>query len=156
MLAPLKDRSVLARVSETSPLSELRAENAMLRQALKQARKTQKRAATLAAARIAGLDREKRELADVNRQLQQRLARLESGQATIALGQQLMQLRTRNAELSAGLRQMWALDRNLCAAHRECERLARERDSALADLACQADRRLSDASDNFPDKGAAG
>lgn len=149
MLAPLKDRSVLARASETTALAEMKAENAMLRQLLKQARKTQKRAATLAATRVAGLDREKRELADANRQLQQRLAELESGQATIALGQQLMQLRSRNQELSACLRQMWALDRNLCAAHRECERLARERDTALDCLAAGCCR-ISDESDNFP------
>lgn len=134
MLAPLKDRSVLERAPETGEAAAPHAENAALRQALKQARKTQKRAATLAATRIAGLN-------DANRQLQARIAQLESGQAIVALGQQLMALRTKNDELSAGLRQLWALDRNLCAAHRECERLARERDSALACLAC---RRLPD------------
>lgn len=136
MLAPLKDRSVLERAPEST-------ETAVLRQALKQARKTQKRAATLAAARIAGLEQENGCLADANRQLQARITQLESGQALIALGQQLMALRTKNDELSAGLHQLWALDRNLCAAHRECERLARERDSALACLAAGC-RRLSD------------
>lgn len=128
MLAPLKDRSVLERASDT-------AENAALRQALKQARKIQKRTATIAAARIAGLKEANSGLADNNRRLQARIAQLESGQALISLGQQLMALRTRNDELGAALHQLWALDRNLCAAHRECERLAHERDSALACLA---------------------
>lgn len=134
MLAPLKDRSVLERAPEAGELAAPDAENAVLRQALKQARKTQKRAATLAAAKIAGLEQVNRSLADANRQLQARIAQLESGQAVVALGQQLMALRAKNEELSAGLRQCWALDRNLCAAHRECERLARERDAALAGL----------------------
>lgn len=139
MLAPLKDRSVLERDDEPAGLAALRAENAMLRQLLKQARKSQKRAATLAAGKIAGLEQAQRSLADANRQQQTRIAQLESGQAVIALGQQLMHLSARNEELSAGLRQCWALDRNLCAAHRECERLARERDAALADLqACRS------------------
>lgn len=141
MLAPLKDRSVLERAPEAGEATAPHTENAALQQALKQARKTQKRAATLAAARIADLEQANGSLNEVNRQLQARIAQLESGQAIVALGQQLMAVRTKNDELSAGLRQLWALDRNLCAAHRECERLARERDSALADLAC---RRLSD------------
>lgn len=141
MLAPLKDRSVLERATEAGELATPDAINAVLRQALKQARKTQKRAATLAAAKIAGLEQANGSLSEANRLLQARIAQLESGQAIVALGQQLMALRTKNDELSAGLRQLWALDRNLCAAHRECERLARERDSALACLAC---RRLSD------------
>lgn len=155
MLAPLKDRSVLERDDEVGAPTELAAENAMLRQALKQGRKAQKRAATLAAARIAGLERDQCSLAEANRQLQARLAQLESGQAVTALGQQLLALRTQNEELTDGLRQMWALDRNLCAAHRECERLARERDSALACLAAGC-RRLSDEVDNPSASGGPG
>lgn len=134
MLAPLKDRSILERDPEAGEPAAPHAENTVLRQALKHARKAQKRSTTLAAAKIAGLEQANRCLDDANRQLQARIAQLESGQAIIALGQQLMALRTKNEELGAGLRQLWALDRNLCAAHRECERLARERDAALAGL----------------------
>lgn len=140
MLAPLKDRRILERDDDDAEATALRAENQMLRQALKQARRMQKRSATQAAAKIAGLEQVNRDLADAENRLHVQLAAYESGQAVIALGQQLMEMRSRNDELSAGLRQVWALDRNLCAAHRECERLARERDAALGGLQPAADQ----------------
>lgn len=65
-----------------------------------------------------------------------RIAQLESGQAIIELGRQLMELREANEQLIVAAQRVWHMDKTICAAHRECERLARERDD-LAFRLCQ-------------------
>lgn len=128
MLAPLKDRSILTRDEGNSPVSD--AEHA-LRLALRQARQAQRRAATQGARQSIALTNEIARLTEQNRQLTNRLDELENGQTLVSLAQQLMSLRHENDALIAAAHRVWYLDRRLNAAHRECERLARERDSAL-------------------------
>lgn len=136
MLAPLKDRSVLA----ASSAEELAADDmeSALRKALRQARQAQRRAATRGASQVIGLTNEVNRLKEQNRQLRTRLDELENGQTIVALGQQLMALREENDALIAAAHRVWTLDRTLCAAHHECERLARERDNAIARLQASA------------------
>jgi predicted RNase H-like nuclease (RuvC/YqgF family) len=131
MLAPLKDRSVLER---EPAISKQDAEMLALRLALRDARSAQRRSATLSARKIIELTNEVNRLAEFNARLQLRVDELENGQAIVALGQQLMALRDQNEQMAAATHRLWFLDRTLCAAHRECERLARERDAALASL----------------------
>lgn len=133
MLAPLKDRSVL----EREPAVDIDAGDAemlALRLALRDARSAQRRSATMSARKIVELTNETNRLAEFNAQLQARIDELENGQAIVALGQQLMALRHENEQMAAAAHRVWFLDRTLCAAHRECERLARERDAALDSL----------------------
>lgn len=128
MLAPLKDRSILEREADDAPDA---AETQALRLALRQSRQAQKRAATLSTRQIVELTNAGNRLSEHNRQLQQRLDELENGQTLLALGQQLMALREENDALIAAAHRVWQLDRTLSAAHRECERLARQRDNAV-------------------------
>lgn len=128
MLAPLKDRSILEREADDAPDA---AETLALRLALRQSRQAQKRAATLSTRQIVELTNAANRLSEHNRQLQQRLDELENGQTLLALGQQLMALREENDALIAAAHRVWQLDRTLSAAHRECERLARQRDNAV-------------------------
>lgn len=67
----------------------------------------------------------------------ERIAELESGQAIVELGRQLMELKDANEHLIAAAQRVWHLDKTICAAHRECERLARERDNLALRLTCQ-------------------
>lgn len=132
MLAPLKDRSILARSgSADAPASDT---ESVLRQALRQARLALRRAATQGARQTIALTNEVSHLKEMNRQLRSRLDDLENGQTIVSLGQQLMALRHENDALIAAAHRVWYLDRTLSAAHLECERLARERDSALDQL----------------------
>lgn len=131
MLAPLKDRNLIERDSGRRTEAELDADNAALKLRLRQARQMQKRTATLSTRKIVELTNENHRLAELNRLLQKRLAELESGEAIVALGQQLMAIRQENDELLDAAKCVWFLDRTLGAARRECERLARERDEAL-------------------------
>jgi hypothetical protein len=142
MLAPLKDRSILQLDSSGGELgeTELLAEIAALRKSLRQSRQMQKRTATISTCQIVELTNKNHRLTELNRHLQARIIELESGQAIVALGQQLMALRQENDELADAAQCVWFLDRTLCAAHHECERLARERDSALNCLQRRADR----------------
>lgn len=141
MLAPLKDRSILERddAAEQPAESDLQAENFALKQRLREVRQFQKRTATASTCRIVALTNENFRLAELNRNLQQRIDELESGQAIIGLGQQLMALQQENDELCDAAQRVWFLDRTLCATHHECERLARERDAALARLQSRTD-----------------
>lgn len=130
MLAPLKDRSVLER-EPTGKLAASDTELIALRLALREARRVQRRSATISARKIVELTNEVNRLNDYNMRLRRRLEELESGQTLITLGQQLMALREENARMAEAAQRLWFLDRTLCAAHRECERLATERDAAL-------------------------
>jgi hypothetical protein len=47
-----------------------------------------------------------------------------------------MELKDANEQLILASQRVWPLDKTLCAAHRECERLACERDT-LAQRLCQ-------------------
>ncbi|WP_428825442.1 hypothetical protein ACLIKD_13265 [Azonexus sp. IMCC34842] len=149
MLAPLEDRSLLERddgdPQRDPPLADfpadlepdvarLAAENAALRKALRESRRTQRRNATLTARKVVDQTNEIYRLGELNGQLQKRLAEYESGLAITSLAQQLMALREANEQLTAAATRVWYLDKTLCAAHRECELLARERDSALGRL----------------------
>ena len=139
MLAPLKDRSVIEREDiqgnlDTPPLSDLQAENMALRMALRQARRTQRRSATLTTRQIISLNNEVSRLQALNLSLQQQCEEYASGQAIVSLGQRLMVLEESNQQLLAAAQQVWYLDKSLCAAHQECERLARERDTAISCL----------------------
>lgn len=136
MLAPLKDRSMI----EQENVARLVDENTVLRQCLRQSRQLQKRAASLTARKIVALTNEISRLDELNRQLRARLEELESGTAMTAMAQQLLALQDDNDALRDASRQLWFLDRTLCAAHRECERLARERDVALHHLQGMAEK----------------
>lgn len=152
MLAPLEDRSLLERddgdpqrdapFPQLAALTRLEAENAALRKSLREARQTQRRNATLTARQVVAQTNEIYRLGELNAQLQKRLLEYESGLAITRLAQQLMALREANDQLTAAATRVWYLDKTLCAAHRECEHLARERDSAL--------RRLRTASGGLP------
>lgn len=141
MLAPLKNRAILERApadeDERCPsdnavdagrVAELESENLALKSALRQARQSQRRNATLQAKKSVAQTNEILRLEEVCRQLRQRLASYESGQAIIELGQKLMELRDANEQLINAAQRVWTLDKTLCAAHQECERLTRERD----------------------------
>lgn len=139
MLAPLKDRSLIERddgqdLNDTPPSPDLHAENTALRLALRQARRSQRRSATLSAGQVVALNNEVSRLQQLNQSLQQRCEEYASGQAIVNLGQRLMTLEESNAQLLAAAQQVWYLDKSLCAAHHECERLARERDAAISCL----------------------
>ncbi|KAB2921168.1 MAG: hypothetical protein F9K30_15060 [Dechloromonas sp.] len=139
MLAPLKDRSVIERDDgqdggATAPLSELQAENIALRLALRQARRNQRRNATLSARQTVALNNEISRLQLLNQRLQQQCDEYASGLAITTLAQRLLELEANNEQLLAAAQQVWYLDKSLCAAHHECERLARERDAAISCL----------------------
>lgn len=142
MLAPLKDRSLIERDSDDRSEAELRADNAALKVRLRQARQMQKRTATLSTRKIIELTNENLRLSELNRYQQKRLEELESGAAIVALGQQLMATRLHNEELLDAAKCVWFLDRTLCAARSECERLARERDNALDTLHLRSEQRF--------------
>lgn len=126
MLAPLKDRGILRRAEPGADESAW-----TLREALRHARQAQKRAAIDGARQVVALKNEINRLSESNRLLQNRLDELENGQAIVALGQQLMAQRQENEMLLANAQRLCFLDRSLCAAQGECERLARARDAAL-------------------------
>lgn len=158
MLAPLKNRALLecddgdpqrdgpgvdAEQGRADELARLAAENALLRKALRESRQNQKRNATLTARQIVARSNEINRLGELNAQLQKRLAEYESGLAITTLGQQLMALRETNDQLIIAAQRVWHLDKTLCAAHHECERLARERDRAVARLHPAPDHRTA-------------
>lgn len=148
MLAPLKDRNVIERDDsdgnvDTPPISDLQAENMALRLALRQARRSQRRSATLTTRQIISLNNEISRLQTMNLSLQQQCEEYASGQAIVSLGQRLMVLEENNQQLLAAAQQVWYLDKSLCAAHQECERLARERDTAISCLRSELPQRLN-------------
>ena len=130
MLAPLKDRSLI----EQERVASLVDENTLQRQRLRKSRQMQKRAASLAARKIVALTNEMLRLDEHNRLLRARLQELESGVAMTAMAQRLLALQDENDRLRDASQRLWFLDRTLCAAHRECERLTQERDVALRHL----------------------
>lgn len=141
MLAPLTDRSLIEQESPgnqpatTDPVAELRAENAALRVALQLARRDQRLGATRAARKIVAQENELLRLQTLLDASRQRVAALESGQAIVDLGRRLMQLSAINEDLVSAARRVWILDKTLCAAHAECERIATERDRLAGQLA---------------------
>lgn len=142
MLAPLENRAILEREPENANeerIAQLAAENAALRHTLRHARSSRKRMLTLQTARHAEQAKRIIALEAQCDSLRQRLAEFESGQAIIELGRQLMELRTANEHLVAAAQRVWHLDKTICAAHRECERLARERDQLALRLCHMAD-----------------
>lgn len=140
MLAPLKDRSILERDNADQPNeSELLAENAVLKLRLRQVRQFQKRTATANTCRMSSASRKFSLVRATIRHRQQRIDELESGQVITGLGRRLMALQQENDELIDAVQRLWFLDRTLGAAHQECERLARERDNALARLQSRTD-----------------
>lgn len=142
MLAPLKDRNIIERrlnspqTHEGTPptTAELLADNRWLRTALRQARHNQRRSATEAARQFVALTNDINRLEEQNAALRQRVEEFASGQGIVSLGQELMTLREANEQLIAAAQRVWHLDKTLCAAHHECERLASERDAAIARL----------------------
>lgn len=136
MLAPLENRAILEcepAIEETRD-NRLLAENIALRHALRLARSSRKRLLTLHAARLAEQAEQLDALESERNALRQRLEQLESGQAIIELGRQLIEAREANQQLTAAAQRVWHLDKTLCAAHRECERLACERDQLALKL----------------------
>ncbi|WP_434517004.1 hypothetical protein AB6Q56_10590 [Dechloromonas sp. ARDL1] len=132
MLAPLKDRSVLARSGEDDDPEE--DTETMLRNALREARQALRRAATRGVRQTVALTNDINRLSEENRQLRQRLEELENGQSIVALGQQLMALRAENDALIAAARRVCDLNHGLRTAHGECERLRAAREQALDHL----------------------
>lgn len=146
MLAPLENRAILEREPATAEdirHASLLAENTALRQSLRQARSNQKRLQTRHASQMAEQAERLSVLESERHNLLERIEQLESGQAIIELGRQLMEAREANQQLMAAAQRVWHLDKTLCAAHRECERLARERDQ-LALLLCEPGRDNAD------------
>ena len=137
MLAPLKDRSILARFGGGD---RDRDTESMLRHALRDARQALRLTATKGARQTVALTNDINRLSEENRQLRQRLDELENGQTVVALGQQLMALRTENDALFAAAGRICHLNRSLRAARGECERLNVERERALDDLKTSVDR----------------
>lgn len=137
MLAPLENRAILE--CEPAPYEtrsdRLRAENLALRHALRVARSSRKRLLTQHAAKLSEQAEQLGAMESERNALRQRLEQLESGQAIIELGRQLIEAREANQQLMAAAQRVWHLDKTLCAAHRECERLACERDQ-LAQRLC--------------------
>lgn len=127
MLAPLKDRSILARSAE----GNARDTEAMLRQALREARQALRLAASKGARQSVALTNDIHRLHEENRQLRQRLDELENGQSIVALGQQLLALRAENDALIAAARRISHLNRRLRATHGECKQLSAAREHAL-------------------------
>lgn len=142
MLAPLENRAILEREPEdanSERIAELENENTALRLALRQARRSQKRMLTLHGVHSIGQSNRIATLETQCANLQQRNGELESGQAIIELGRQLMAARDSNERLMAAAQRVWHLDKTICAAHHECERLARERDQLALRLCHLAD-----------------
>lgn len=134
MLAPLKDRSLIEREPLTSVderIAQLEAANAALSSALRRARQTQKRSATMAARKIVAQANEISRLEMIYEAARQRVDALESGQAIIELGRRLMALNEANEQLIDAAHRVWTLDKTLCAARDECARMAQERDLAI-------------------------
>jgi len=90
---------------------------------------------------FAELQREFARLDQANHRLKKRLNELESGEAVLAIGRKLMAARSEIASLRHTGQRVWYLDVSLYAAHKECERLAHERDAALC---CSAGLRKTD------------
>lgn len=140
MLAPLKNRSLIEQEVSDSPaqrIAQLLSENLALKLALRQSRQSQKRSTTRSANRILAQTGEISRLESLLTDTKERLAALESGQVIIELGRKLMQIGEMNDQLVKAAHRIWSLDKTICAAHAECERLSRERD----DLACQFGQR---------------
>lgn len=139
MLAPLENRALIEREPDDAlRAAELEKENAGLRQALRQARSSQKRMITMHANRNSELGQRIAALEQHCAEQAARISAFESGQAIIELGRQLMELKEANARLVESAQRVWHLDKTICAAHRECERLARECDSLALRLCTQA------------------
>lgn len=140
MLAPLKDRSILEREmpAEAAHLDQLQTDNLNLKSALRQARRMQKRQATLHASASVAQANEINRLQTLLAMAQERIVHLESGQSMIEMGARLVALSEANAQLVEAAQRVWTLDRTLCASRGECLRLANERDEALSRLDRQA------------------
>ena len=135
MLAPLKDRSLIEREPPAEILIErLAADNRNLRSALRQSRREQKRQAAEFARSNVAQSNEISRLQTLLAAAQERIVQLEAGPAIIELGARLMELSEANTQLVEAARRAWTLDRTLCAARHECQRLACERDAALQRL----------------------
>lgn len=139
MLAPLENRALLEREPDDTSgerIAELESENAALRQALRQERSARKRMATRNSRLAMEQTRQISALETRCASYRARIAEFESGQVIIELGCRLMELKDANEQLILASQRVWHLDKTLCAAHRECERLACERDT-LAQRLCQ-------------------
>lgn len=149
MLAPLKNRRLLERdpagtqtdlsyltEADRQYLQHIESESAALASALRLARRNQRRSATLATRKIVAQTNEIARLNEICNHQRQRLAELESGQAIIELGRKLFQLSESNEQLCAAAQRVWYLEKTICAAHAECERLSRERELLAAQLPC--------------------
>lgn len=143
MLAPLKNRALLERdqagpqtdlsyltAADRQYLQHLESDNESLRLALRHARRSQRRNASLAARQIVAQLNEINRLAELNTYQNKRLEAFESGQVIIELGRKLLELSEANDYLNTTAQRVWFLEKTICAAHAECERLYRERDEA--------------------------
>ena len=132
MLAPLKNRNLLEREPEDSSeqrINDLESENAVLQQALRVARSSQKRMALRNSNHSIEQTNRISALETFCKNYRNRISELESGQAIIELGRQLMEAKETHQKLLTTAQRVWHLDENISLAHRQCERLARERDS---------------------------
>lgn len=138
MLAPLKDRSILrpamadeppTQVGDSRRLARLEDENRALKAALRATRQQLRRNATEQTRTTIAQRNEISRLQLLAEQHRAARDRLASGQAMIDMGRRLMALSEANERLVEAARRVWHLDRTIGQAHRECERLARERDS---------------------------
>lgn len=141
MLAPLENRHLLEREPLEADLLEqaclriaqLEGEKIALKLALRDLRQALRRQ------KLAAIQAE-RERKIVHETTQQRLEQLGSGESIIELGRKLMALEEKNARLENAAQKVWYLDKTLCAAHCECERLAEERDALAKRLSAVENR----------------
>ncbi len=146
MLAPLKNRDLLEREPEDSSeqrINDLESENTALQQALRVTRSSQKRIALRNSNHSIEQTNRISALEIFCKNYRNRISELESGQAIIELGRQLMEAKETNQKLLTTAQRVLHLDENISLAHRECERLARERDSLALRLYYLTDDLLS-------------
>ncbi|SFN13661.1 hypothetical protein SAMN05660284_00644 [Formivibrio citricus] len=123
-------------VADARRLARLETENAELMQAVQQEKDVTRQ--QMAALRQRNAELETRlaeleaaqELHEANRQ---RLVDYESGQAVSALCKEVLELKKRNQRLFAAEQRLWSLEKTQAASHAAAQKLATERNAALAE-----------------------
>lgn len=137
MLAPLKNRHLIEREPADSfelleqaclRIAQLEGEKIALKLALRDLCQVHRRHKMTAAGTEREMAREADCLHERCEAYRQRLEKLESGESIVELGRKLIALEEKNTQLENAAQNVWYLDKTLCAAHCECERLAKERD----------------------------
>ena len=138
MLAPLKDRSIIEGPAEptssTTPQCGTKSEIEDLRRALRESRDRLRRGAWESTKQISHLNAEVTRLQAICSNYEVQLECYASGVAIVELGQALMRLTDNNERLLNSAHRVWLLEKNIDAAHSECQKLATERDTLAQQL----------------------